>query len=245
MENGADKCPLCGTDIDKGRLYREFSAKGDSFLSMGDYGRAVLSYKSALDTSYPPDAAFYIKYGNALDKKKDRLAAGMYLKAISLDFHNDRAHDLLIAFYDGHNRLAELKEWYERSGGPDKSFADKQAKKIDSILDFRANPPAIAVGAVKAQGPGIIKAAVKGFKRYIILNIVLSIVSLMLLAGVAMAYFFKVNLIVFAAICAVFLFASAGAVALLRRRRASSLKKEAEGLEKILDEFRAGGKTTL
>ena len=112
--------------------------KGTLFFH-GYYGRAA-SYQSALDTSYPPDASLYIKYGNALDKKDDHLAAGMYLKAISLDFHNERGHELLIAFYDRHDKLAELKKWYERNAGPDAAFAEKQAKKIDSILEFRANP---------------------------------------------------------------------------------------------------------
>jgi len=239
MGTAPDKCPLCGAPVDKEGLFREFSEKGDGYFFTGDYGRAAAFYQEALDTGHPADTEIYIKYGTALDKKNDRRAAAMYLRAISADFYNERAHALLITCYDSHNKLPELKKWYEKSGaGYDAGFVEKQVKIIDAMINFRANPSVTVPDKVSAAPAGLIKAAGGWFKRYIIINIVLSVVFLILAAGAAMFYFLKVNIIFSAAICVVFLRAGAPVVLWIRRRRARDAKNKTARLQEILDEFK-------
>ncbi len=203
-------------------------------------------YQKAIDTGHPASVDIYIRYGNAHDKKNDKQAAGMYLKALAYDFYNEHVHTLLIAFYDKHNRLNDLKKWYDKNRvSADGAFIDKEIKVIDSIIAFRKNAPdALPVGdeiQIK-RVQGMIKGMGAWFKNYIMMNIVFGIIIALLGLGIAAAVIFKVNMMIIFAILGIFLAASIVVVIYIRRKKVKEMKMNSPKLEDIYMEFKKQGK---
>ena len=242
IDGNPDHCPLCGQHIDRQGLYDSFIKKGDEAFDSADYDKAMTWYQKALDTGYPPSAGIYIKYGNAHDKKNDKQAAGMYLKALSFDFYNEHVHTLMIAFYDKHNRLNDLKKWYEKSRGTaDGSFIDKEIRVIDNILAFKqkiAELPLVADEVKVKRVEGMIKGFGAWFKNYIMMNIVFGIIIIMMCAGIAAVLFFKADMGVVFSLIGFFLAVSVAVVVFIRRKKISEMKKKALKLEDIYAEFK-------
>ena len=242
IDGTPDSCPLCGLNIDKEELYNGHVKKGDEAFSSGEYDKALLWYQKALDTGYPPTVDIYIKYGNAHDKNNDRQAAGMYLKALSFDFYNEHVHTLLISFYDKHNRLNDLKKWYEKSrGNAEEDFINKEIKIIESIIAFRneaANQPSASDEMKVKQVENVIKGLGGWFKNYMMMNIVFGIAIVLMGIGVGAALMFRLDLIVIFAIVGFFLLASIIVVVYIRRKKVKEMKKNAPKIEDIYREFK-------
>jgi|ERR1035437_53850 tetratricopeptide (TPR) repeat protein len=242
IDGNPDNCPLCGAYIDRQGLYAGFIKKGEEALGTPDYDKAMDYYQKALDTGYPPAADIYIKYGNAYDKKNDKQAAGMYLKALAFDFYNEHVHTLLIAFYDKYNRLNDLKKWYEKSRGTaGNEFIDKEIKVIDSIITFRQNAASKPLPGDEAKQKQVERAIHRlggWFKDYIMMNIVFGIVIVLMGIGIAAGLIFKLNFIIIFAIIGFFLLASIAVVIFLRRKKIREIKKNAVKIEDIYREFK-------
>jgi len=207
IEKGLEKCPLCGNKIDIGELFREFVDKGNAAFEKGDTDKAVLFYKNALEHGDVNEET-YIKIGIAFEKKNDfKSARDMYFKALKLNFKNDNAHNLLIGIYSKHNKLNDLKSWYESNAERfHEDTADKYVKIIENIIDFKKQPPV----KIAAEDDGIKTNLIKGLKNYIILNVVIGIVMLLVAAAFIGYYVFKINgayILVFAAIFFIISFA--------------------------------------
>ena len=110
----ANNCGMCGNCIDRRQLYGQFMKKGDDALDHSPEA-AVVNYRKALEFINDNPEGF-IKYGIALEKKGDKSAANMFLKAIALDFNNELAHNHLISLYDHYGKLQDIKLWYEKTG---------------------------------------------------------------------------------------------------------------------------------
>jgi hypothetical protein len=190
---------------------------------------------------FPAGADIYMKYGSALDKQHDRAAAEMYLKAISVDLYNERAHSLLALFYDNHKKLPELKAWYEKSRGLfDAGFVDKQAGIIDSMINLRKKSAA-DLPAIKKPGAGFTaKKIMSMVKRYIILNIFLSIAGVVIFAALMAVYFLKTNMLMAVLFGAAFLLISSAVFMWIKRSRRAKIRKSNASLQEILDDFKAG-----
>lgn len=242
IDGNPDNCPLCGMNIDKENLYNGFVKKGDEAFVSDDYDKAMIWYQKAIDTGHIPTADIYIKYGNAHNKNNDKQAAGMYLKALSFDFYNEHVHTLLIAFYDKHNRLNDLKKWYDKSRGTaDGAFIDKEIKVIDSIIDFRKNAgeqPSVSEEYKVKQVETVIKGIGGWLKNYIMMNIVFGIAIVLMGIGIVASLIFKFDLMIILAIIGFFLLASIVVVIVIRRKKVAEMKKNAVKLEDIYREFK-------
>jgi tetratricopeptide (TPR) repeat protein len=198
IENFSDTCGLCGISIDKAAVFNEFMRRGDEYFSALDFGTAVVYYNKALEADLPRGPEIYIKLGNAMDRKNDRLTAGMYLKALSFDFYNERVHTLLMAFYEKHGRLNDLKAWYEKNrGSADDAFLDGKIATISNILSYREKAATIMTAQADemahSRRKDKVKMMIDGFKEYMVMNVVFGIAVIIIAAGMAGAIFFKAN----------------------------------------------------
>jgi tetratricopeptide (TPR) repeat protein len=234
-----DICPLCGAGIDKAQLRKDVIKKGDAAYKTGNYDMAIIFYKKAFDLNTGGDAELCIKCGNAYDKKDDKQAVEMYLKALSYDFYNERAHNLLILFYDRHNRLKDLENWYEKNrGGADGAFIDRQIRTINGIISFRQKLPAMADEVRQKKAEKMVSSFTAGFKHYIIMNIVLGVIAVLMAVAVAFAIIFKLNMIIVFSIIGFFLVLSVAAIFYLNRRKSKENKgKTLVSIEDIYREY--------
>lgn len=229
-------------NIDKQLLYSGFVKKGDEAFAASDYEKTIAFYQMALDTGLVRDAGIYIKYGNAYDRKNNKQAAAMYLKALSFDFYNEHVHTLLISFYDKHNRLNDLKKWYEKNKVmADAEFINKEIKVINNIIDFRQNaavePSAVDLARQK-QIEGILYKAGGWFKDYIMMNIVFGITFVLMGIGIAAGLILKLDLKIIFAIIGLFFMISIVVVVYIKQKQIRNKRKDRVMLEDIFKEFK-------
>ncbi len=243
IENNADICPLCGTSIDKDSVFTGFMRKGDEFFSNSDYDKALVYYNKALEAAKPTSPEIYIKLGNTLDKKNDRQAAGMYLKALSFDFYNEHIHTLLMAFYDKYNRLKDLKAWYDKSrASADGVFIDKKIETINSIVSFKEKSAEVFAQQASefkdAKSRRFANSMINGFKQYMMMNVIMGIILLVIgIGGIAAVYFGANVMMVFAA-AGVFFVISLGVVMFIRTKKMNDKKASAGKMEDIMKDFK-------
>jgi tetratricopeptide (TPR) repeat protein len=242
IENFSDICRLCGTSIDKGSVFDSFIRKGDEFFNLPDYDKAIKYYNKAMEADHPSGPEVYIKLGNALDKKNDKQAAGMYLKALSYNFYNEHVHTLLIAFYDKYKRLKDLKAWYEKSrASADEAFIDNKIKTIANIVSYREKA-AETMGAQAEEFSHrkrvkMANSMISGFKEYIMMNIILGIAVVVIGAGMGLALFMKINTMYVFAVGGMFFVVSAVILAFIRAKKIKEMKNKAQKPEDLLRDF--------
>ena len=166
----------------------------------------------------------------------------MYLKALSYDFYNEHVHTLLIAFYDKHNRLNDLKKWYEKNQlMADAEFINKEIKVINNIIDFRHNaavePSAVDLARQK-QIEGILHKAGGWFKDYIMMNIVFGITLVLMGIGIAAGLILKLDLKIIFAIIGMFFLMSIVVVVYIKQKQIRNKRKDRVMLEDIFKEFK-------
>lgn len=228
-KNAVTICPLCGKTLDRDGAYLSFLKKGDDLLASGDAGKAVLSYRKALEYTAGTEE-IYIRIGNAYNKMNDKQAAGMYMKALSFNFYNDQTHNYLISLYSRHGRLDDLRRWYEQSREKaDRDFIDKHIKIIDNIKYFSTQAGIRIPGG---RDDGLAKLLVSGMKRYMMMNIIGGILAVVVAIAVAAGIFLKMNtsfLIMFAgfflALSIVIMFYISGKARKKKERTAKSLEE--------------------
>ncbi len=233
IDKDLEKCPLCGNKIDKGEIFREFIEKGNAAFEMGDIDKAVLFYKNALEHGDVNEET-YIKIGIAFEKKNDfKSARDMYFKALTLNFENDNAHNLLIGIYSKLNKLNDLKNWYESNAERlNYDTANKYAKIIENIINFKKQP------LIKiAAGEDDLKTnLIKGLKNYMILNVVIGIVMLLLAAAILGYYVFKINGAYILAFAAIFFVISLSVIMYYKMRNIRRMQEKKPKIEDLFGE---------
>jgi tetratricopeptide (TPR) repeat protein len=233
-KNAVTICPLCGKTLDRDSAFISYMIKGDDFMGAGDPGKAVLSYRKALEYSKGNEDVF-LKLGNAYSRMNDKQAASVYMKALAFNFYNDQTHNLLITLYSRHGKLGDLKKWYEQSRAKaDPEFIDRYIKIIDNIIYFKAQAGMRIPGS---KSGGFAGSLASGLKKYAMFNIVgfiiMVVVSLAIFAGIVL----KVNTTFLFVFSASFLFISIGILIFARLRKAGKKVRN----QATLEEFMAGG----
>lgn len=232
-KNAVTICPLCAKTLDRENAFLSYVKKGDDAYAAAEFDKAVMSYKKALEYSAGNEEIF-LKLGNAYDKKGDKQAAAMYIKALGYNFYNDKVHNLLIALYSKYGKLNDLKKWYAASREKaDPAFIDKYIKIIQGVSFFSASKE-VRVPAPKKTGIG--RTMMSSMKRYIIMNIVVGIFVLIVSLALAAGYFFRVNtsfLVIFSGV-----FMAVGIVIVVMTRSGKVKKKETgkQSLENLMAE---------
>jgi len=232
-KNAVTICPLCGKTLDRENAYTSFLAKGDDAFASGEDDKAIMSYNKALEYSKGNEDIF-LKLGNAYNKKGDRQAAAMYMKALMFNFYNDKTHNMLINLYSKYNRLNDLKKWYAQSREKaDPAFVDKYIKIIEGVGYFRSQA-ASKIPAPKSGG--IAKDLMDSMKKYVVMNIVIGIVltvaSLAIVAGVI----FRVNTMFILMFSGFFMVVSIGIVIMSRLGKPKKKEGKKPSLEELMTE---------
>ncbi len=227
-------CSLCEREIDIRGIYKSNVIKGDEALLAGEYDKAVISYKKALEFT-AGNEDIYLKIGNALNAKGDKGASAMFFKALTYNFYSPRAHELLITLYSKHKKLPDLRAWYQKSAGSaEAEFIEKQIKLIDNIINFSgeqlyAGPP--------QKEPGLAAVFIKSLKQYMIMNTVIGVILLLVGGGIAAGYFFKLNTFFVVFFSAFFFAATLIMVFVYRIKKIKKSKEQLAKPEEILKDF--------
>lgn len=234
-KNAVTICPLCGKTLDRDDAYASYLKKGDDFSDAGDLEKAILSYRKALEYNTGDEDTF-IKLGNAYNKKGDKQAASMYMKALSFNFYNDKTHNMLIALYSRYGRLDDLKNWYSQNRGRiDEVFIDKYVKIIENVKYFSAKPD-IKIPATKTDN--FVDGVISSMKRYMLLNIVGGIAVFVLGLAVVAGVVFKIDKTVIIAFSGLVFFAGVATIIFSRSRMKKKNDAGRESLEDIMAEVK-------
>ncbi|MCE5300984.1 MAG: hypothetical protein LLG37_08975 [Spirochaetia bacterium] len=225
LEQNQETCSLCGTLIDSRDIYNNLVRRGTEAYEMSEFEKACTYYNKAYETGLY-DAELCVRLGMVLDKKNDRRAAGMFLKALSFDFYNEHVHNLLIGFYDKYRRLSDLKTWYEKSrGSVEDAFIDKQITIINNLIKFREQAPSGPERAHSTAGETAGHFLLNSFKQYIMMNVVLGVVLLLIGIAVAIGWIFKVNVMVIVVFAVFILLAGMAFMVMARVRKMRKIKE--------------------
>lgn len=232
-KNAVTICPLCGKNLDKDNAFQNFVKKGDDAFAAGDTDKAVMSYKKALEYSAGNEDIF-IKLGNAYNKKGDKQAAAMYMKALTFNFYNDKTHNMLISLYSKFNRLDDLKKWYEQSRAlADAAFVDKYIKIIQNVHYFSTQAD-VRIPAPKDEG--LAKTLVSSMKKYVIMNVVVGIVFVVISLAIIAGLVFKVNTSFIIMFTGFFMAVSIVMIIISRKNKAKKKGNEKTSLEDAMAE---------
>ncbi len=229
----ANNCGMCGNCIDRRQLYGQFMKKGDDALDHSPEA-AVVNYRKALEFINDNPEGF-IKYGIALEKKGDKSAANMFLKAIALDFNNELAHNHLISLYDHYGKLQDIKLWYEKNRTDANSGAiDRFLKVIAGIEKFKGTNTVIIQ---PPKGGEFLNDFVYSMKSYSMSNMVLLIVAVLGAAAFAGVVLFKTDTSFIMLFAGAFFTAGLGTIIFTRLKRKSKKTNTEEALGAILKEY--------
>jgi pentatricopeptide repeat protein len=231
--NAVTICPLCGKTLDRENAYNSYLAKGDDAFAAGKTDKAIMSYKKALEYSAGNEDIF-LKLGNAYNKRGDRQAAPMYMKALTFNFYNDKTHNMMIALYSKYGKLDDLKRWYEQSREKaDPVFVDKYIKIIQNVKYFSTQED-FKIPSPKPDG--IIATLAGSMKKYVIMNIVIGIVLVVAGLAITAGIVFKVNTMFIFMFLGFFLLVSITIVIISRRGRANKKDGKKPTLEQLMAE---------
>jgi hypothetical protein len=221
-KNAVTLCPLCGKTLDREMAYAGFVSKADDALAAEDYDKAIISYRKALEYSQGTED-IYLKLAAAYNKKGDKQAASMYMKALTFNFYNEHTHNMLIALYSRYGRLDDLQKWYEQSRDKaDPEFIDKHIKIIKNVKYFSYEAP-VKIPASKPDN--FLESFMLSMKKYVILNIVMGIIGLVATLAIIAAVVFKVNTTYIVMSAGVFIMATITILLMTRKKR--GVKKDA------------------
>lgn len=229
----ANNCGMCGNCIDREQLYRQFMNKGDDALDHS-LEASVVNYRKALEfIADKPEG--YIKYGIALEKKGDRNAANMFLKAIGLDFKNDLAHNHIISLYDHYGKLQDIKNWYEKNRtAANSEIIDRYLKIIAGIERFKGND---AIKIKGQKGGEFVNDLAYSMKSYSMSNMVLLIVAGLGAAALAGLFIFKMDTTFIMLFAGAFFTAGLGTVIFTRMKKKPGKNRADEELNLMLKEY--------
>jgi tetratricopeptide (TPR) repeat protein len=231
--NAVTICPLCGKTLDREDAYASYMTKGDAAQAAGELDKALLSYKKALEYSAGTEDLF-LKLGNIYNKKADKQAASMYMKALSYNFYNDNTHNMLIMLYSKYGKLEDLKRWYEQSRAKaDPDFIDKYIKIIENVRFFTTKAD-IKIPVTNQDKLGGV--FMESMKKYMVMNIVLGIVLFVIGLAITAGVVFKLNASIIMLVSGVFLVVSIAIVLFSRRRKTGKKESGAPSLSDIMAE---------
>jgi tetratricopeptide (TPR) repeat protein len=240
-KNAVTICPLCGKTLDRENAFESYIKKGDDAYAADELDKAIISYRKALEYSAGSED-LYLKMGNIYNKKNDKQAASMYMKALAFNFYNDRIHSMLITLYSKYRKLDDLKKWYEQSRGKaDPAFIDKYIKIIENVNFFSSQ-----TGDRKpvSKTGGMAEMFFLSMKKYVIMNIVAGIVFFIVALAIVAGIVFKINIAFIFIFSGTFLVVSI--VMVFISRRGKSVKKETgkTSLVEIMAEEMAAAKAS-
>jgi len=235
IDKEVDKCPLCGNKIDKIELFRGYIEKGNAAYEAGDSNKAIMFYKNALEHGDVSEET-YIKIGLAHEKNGDmKSARDMYFKALTINFENDNAHNLLIGIYGKLNKLGDLRNWYQSSMSKfPENTVNRYIKIIGNIINFKSQPPV----KIEIKDDGIKSDLLKGIKSYMIFNLVIGAATLLLGAGFVGYYVFKINIAYIITFTSVFFAVSLGVLFYYKIRNINKKKANQPDIEDLLKDVK-------
>jgi tetratricopeptide (TPR) repeat protein len=220
--NAITLCPLCGKELDREQAFISFVQKGDNAAEIDDVDKAILNYNKALTYS-EGNGQIYVKLGNLYFKKNDKNAVNVYLKALQFNFYNEYVHNMLITLYSRFNKLDDLKTWYEKNRGKYREdFINKYVGIIDNTKSFSAKKDF----GIKEKHGNVFKDFLISMKKYMLLNVVLCIVTVLLIAGLLSAVFLHLNPFIVFSFMLFFLFVIFVIVLFQRISQINKKKKE-------------------
>ncbi len=232
-------CQMCGNEIDREKFFNIYFVKGRTAFETENYDSAIVNLKKALE--FKEDSSTHVKLGLSYEKKGlKNLAASEYVKAISADFSNENAHNLLVNVYLSQHKHSEIKAWYEKNiAAGNEEIAQKMIKIIDTSKRFMENTSAFIPETKKeAQAQGRIgKFVVKYLKTYALLNAVLFFGFMLIAASFLLAKFFKTDPVILLSATAFFFISAAVMFLFIRAKKKKEKKLSSES--DLVEELKA------